>query len=326
MALLLRAQKAKREKEQDGVGKETREGSDTDAILPFASVEHYLKDHPLVHNGSSAKDIHSAIARLHAFYTNTPKKTNASMSAACGVCVRCRMGTMEFDDAKGIPVCDQCGMWDTPEFETTSDVTLPSRTSPSCVHCGGYVVLDAKEGIRVCNECGVCAQIGINVTPEYVAPAVISKGKRKRCIDGVPDWMVQKHRSGDAATVSYMDDLEHWNGATSMQLSTDDLAWADALLRQWKATGGDTRDTRIVAVLIYAQIKDKLPTSESIRTQLSKGKIDPVFGIRRGSMERVDYGPPQPQFDCLHCGQKHTSRKEVRMCLRTSNGRFHPLA
>ena len=188
---------------------------------------------------------------------------------------------------------------------------LPRR--PTCSECNiGYEVIDAREGCIVCQHCGLITRGGINVTPEYQAqPEVHNARKRKRGIPGVPSWLLKKSQAMDPADKtysSYWDELQHWNAYFHM--TEDELKEADRLLRWWKATGGDTREARMMAVLIYIRMRDVMPNEADVRNQLRCHR----------PLEAVDCGPPKPTFGCHSCGSMHHCAKGARFCCRTSWG------
>lgn len=242
-----------------------------DTLLPLSMIAQHLRDEPLLrYTEVTIHEAHSAIVRLHTF---------------------CKAQRQQ---------------------QLPSSSSIPPPPHFSCTTCHkGYMLLDAREGRMVCSECGICSRGQMNVRPEYMAPPEVpydSKGPRKRGVPGVPASLVNKMRAvdpGERRYSTYWYDLQHWN-MTCCHLGVDELEEADYLLREWKATGGDSRDARIVAVLLYMRIRDLIPKEEDIRRQLRCHR----------PLDSVEFTPPSPTFACEHCGTKHHTKKAARFCRR----------
>lgn len=241
-----------------------------DTLLPLSMIAQHLRDEPLLrYTEVTIHEAHSAIVRLHTF---------------------CRAQRQQ---------------------QAQSSSTVHSRSHhSSCTECmKGHMLLDAREGRMVCSECGTCSRGQMNVRPEYVAPPEVThKGPRKRGVPGVPAHVVKRSRAVDPCErrySTYWDDLQHWN-MTCCHLGVDELDEADYLLREWKAMGGDSRDARMVAVLLYMRIRDLIPKEEDIRRQLRCHR----------PLDSVEFTPPSPTFACESCGTKHHTKKAARFCRR----------
>lgn len=172
-----------------------------------------------------------------------------------------------------------------------------------CEFCDeGFHELNAKEGIVSCSNCGACMMERLNIVPEYVSRE--RDKNKKRPSDKVPMWMMELMRSKvDTDHTSYWNELQEWNAYCN--LSTDELMGADRLLQMWRANGGDTRDSRMIASLLYMRIKDRIPSSEEVRD-----------GLRKKQLRDVDCAPPKPSFGCSSCEEKHHSMKAARWCCK----------
>jgi hypothetical protein len=184
----------------------------------------------------------------------------------------------------------------------------PVKVPPKCLECKkGYMNIDAHNGHYVCSFCGICSRGQINVEPEYQAPPEVNpRGKRKRGIPGVPAWVLKKNQSVDPSIwthSSYWEEIEAFNESIC-HMALDDLEQVDWMLRNWKATGGDTREARMAAAMLYFRLKDSLPTENDIRQQLR---------CHRGLRE-VKCGPPEPEFECQYCDRMHYTKKGARFC------------
>lgn len=193
------------------------------------------------------------------------------------------------------------------------DTPLPPP-QPTCPECKiGYQVIDAREGCVVCKRCGLVSRSGINVVAEYQAPPEVrNTRKRKHGVPGVPAWLLKKSQAvnpADRMYSNYWEELQSWNAY--FNLPADDLKEADDMLRSWKATGGDTREARMVAVLIYIRMRHHMPNEDEVRKQLRCHQL----------LEAVDCGPPEPTYECQACGSKHHCKKGARFCCKTSWGR-----
>ena len=189
---------------------------------------------------------------------------------------------------------------------------VPAKVPPTCTECEqGYMQIDAHNGHYVCSFCGICSRGQRNVDPEYQAPPDInSNGKRKRGVPGVPAWLLKKNQSVDVserAHSSYWEEIEALNESIC-HLGLDDLEHVDWMLRNWKATGGDTREARMAAALLYVRVKDSLPTENDIRQQLR----------RHRGLQEVQCAPAEPEFKCEHCDRMHYTRKAARFCYITN--------
>jgi hypothetical protein len=184
----------------------------------------------------------------------------------------------------------------------------PPLPIPKCNECGvGHEIVDDHGGYTMCSNCGVMFREGMNIRPEYRPPVEVKKRSGKRMGDSLPAWVREKMKSREGMGRKYSsnwDDLQHWN--IFFRLSEEDVSQADALLLRWKSTGGEKRSARLLASLLYVQLKDKLPDEETIRIQLR----------RRRSLEEVSGGPPPPQFGCTRCGEKHHTAKGSRFCCK----------
>lgn len=182
------------------------------------------------------------------------------------------------------------------------------RVQPNCLECGsGWTVLDHRNGNYVCSHCGVCSRGNINVDPEFQEQVQVTDcSKRKRGIKGVPKWLQQNNRAletDERIKSSYWEELQSLN-TLWCNLGLDEMYEADCLLDAWKASGGDTRETRMVAVLLYMRIRHCLPEEAEIRSQLQKRK----------TLNNVDCGPSLPTFKCTTCDRLHHTKKNARFC------------
>jgi hypothetical protein len=184
----------------------------------------------------------------------------------------------------------------------------PVKANPNCLECkAGYMELDARRGHYVCSFCGICSRGQINVVQEYQAPPKVDwRGKRKRGVAGVPAWMLKKNQSDEPSErthSSYWEEIDSFNESIC-HMALDDLERVDWMLRNWKATGGDTREARMVAALMYIRLKSSLPTEGDIRKHLRCHR----------ELREVACGPPEPEFKCEHCERMHHTRKSARFC------------
>lgn len=297
-----------------------------DVLIPLSTVAHHIATHPLVVAiGISTEEVHAAIVRLHAFCVGAQKEEKKPSQAKEEATDSRHTTDLEYtvdtsdleDTTSNVQQMLQQMLQQTPQqtLQQTLQQMMPHGThrfepvsKQHCVECGvGVTTLDARNGNYVCSHCGLCSRQQVNVEPEYQAPPEVScRGKRRRGPVGVPTWMVEKNRSVDQCDrrhSSYWDEIESFNQAFC-HMGIDDLEEVDHLLRAWKATGGDTREARMVAALLYVRMRDLLPTEHDIRKQLRC----------HHPLERVDCGPPPPEFACETCDRKHHTKKGARFC------------
>ena len=243
-------------------------------------IEWYLSSHPVVKGlGASPILVHAALTKLHAHIVDPPVKERDTSVVLCNV----------------------------------------ERRSENCIECGSLDLrIDAREGSLVCWECGVVNSGGLNIVPEYNGPTDtdvrewVEASKRCRKTKGsVPKWLINSSRKGadepDTHRLEreYRRELEHWNAY--VHLSDDDLAIALHRLCGWKANGGDTRESRLAAALLYNSIP--FPDENVLRDKLRRAKT-------RTEMEEIECGPPPPEFECKTCGAMHDTQKGSRVCCR----------
>ena len=203
-------------------------GGVTARLLPFDCVADYLDSHPLVQGlGLHVPDLHTALLLDERVEATARANERASTEAA------------------------------------------HRRSDPRqrCIDCNAPdVVLSTTDGVYVCDACGVVqSRRTINVTPEYVAPAVLPARKRPRTIPGVPTWMVRSMHSDEDRPQNHMEDLEHLNHY--VRLSHEQLEECNVTLNRW--TGGRfSPNVRLVAVLLHPRIRDQFLDGNSVRRSL----------------------------------------------------------
>ena len=249
-------------------------------LLPFDCCAEFLEDHPLVEGlRMSVPDLHTALISLDAHL----------------------------------------------EAEERARRQREERTNPPpdprdrCIDCGApCILLNATGGVYVCDACGVeQTRRSINVTPEFVTPAVMPARKRPKTIPGVPNWLVERTRVEGSdepqhASHDYMEDLEHFNHYIG--LSYEQLQECNHNLQRW--TGGRCAHyVRVVAAMLHPLIRDQFLDDGTVRRSVNSFRQH-VDG--RCALPTVSDPTPAPRFECLSCGaMQHNARAARFHCKRT---------
>lgn len=185
---------------------------------------------------------------------------------------------------------------------TVADKETPV-VAPNCRECHkGYLLLNAREAMMVCSNCGmVDNHRSFNVEPEYQTPPSPTRGRKRKGVKGVPNWMLQQHSVPSHAKPHsrFWDDLQSFNHYVS--LPEDDIIGLDNILKTW-TTGGFSYELRLVSALLYPRVRRHFTNEGTIRACVAKATPIPI----------VHQLAPEPRFPCPHCQTKCHTAKSAR--------------
>ena len=275
-------------------------------MLPFSCCRDFLTSHLLVTTFRlSATEVHDAIVQLDIFLHT---RDTPSLPTSLG----------EDEDFSQNNPDDIWGVFE----QANGRVGCAQQL---CIECSSTsLFLDHVNAYMVCGECGMVQTRGtINVIPEFVKAVDDLPRKRRRGIQGVPNWMVQQLACAgdDDRPATYMDDLEHMNA--SVNLVTDDLHMCERWLQRWSSSYL-SRDLRVAAALLYPALRGRFLKEDEVRrcvrtvvqhagTEERDGRIVPSWRMTGGTLSMCPTDmAPQPTHPCPDCGVLQHCRKSAR--------------
>ena len=255
-------------------------------IAPLNMMKPYLKSEAIIRGAdTNMADVHSAMVSLIEFMKVPPSEKSSN---------------------------------DPPPPPCTS-IVYPHNDSTSGCGCSRvFERIDARNGCIVCDNCGVVKQFNINVEPEFVKPVEESDlahpSKRARCIRGVNESVVRSIEASDRRDAQkdidrlILRDMAHWTGY--FHLSQHSVYEAAKLFTTWNRSGqcGLSRAAKMLAILYFMEIGDKLPSLASTRKLISRAD-NPGF-------DALQMEPSGGAFQCCECARNWSSAKDARFCCR----------
>ena len=309
------------------------------ALLPFATLRDFLSEDALVlATRVDIRAVHTALSllctndrdsRAGSKIPSSEKAHSDESKTRHHPCPHCPNGALE-RCVPGLRVCTGCErVVECPDEESDDDDEGPDNGSKipeghhqhRCGNCHGTrEFLDAHGGCRVCADCGAVLTLrAINVEPEFrKAPEVTAPrrqwGDGKGSTPHVTAYSSKVVNDPMHARSDFWNDLEHWNAYA--HLTVEELERADRTLRDWRQADGHERLVRLVAVLLYPNVRPQIRDESTLRDAVRTAPFRRLGGHVPQALETIVDPTPLPTFPCPSCDEKLHSTKDARMHCR----------